>query len=398
MPSRSSSHDEHWLRRALALARRGEALTSPNPMVGAVLVRAGRVVGEGFHTYDGVRHAEVIALKAAGKAAHGATLYINLEPCCHDGRTGSCTRALVAAGVARVVAAIPDPNPIVAGRGFRQLRAAGIEVGSAPEFVEESRRLNEAFAAWVTSHRPFVTLKSAMTLDGHLVLPAARSRWITSAASRAEVQRMRRASDALLTGIGTVLADNPLLTDRTGLPRRRPLLRVVVDSRLRLSPRSKLVRTAREDVLVFTCASESSARARALRRAGIEVIRLLPRPVIPNALPAPRRRHRDAGRELLLCPHLQTVLRELGRRDILSVLLEAGPTLNQTALHLGLVDKIRFFYAPKLAGTTFADNVQPPTAFRKRTVPRCRLTGVRIEQFGPDFALEAYLRDIYQQS
>src|SRR5579864_4813215 len=260
--------DAAFMDRALELASHGVELASPNPLVGAVLVRDGRVVGEGFHTYDGVRHAEIIALETAGASARGSTLYINLEPCCHTGRTGPCTHALIAAGVARVVAAMPDPNPRVAGRGFKQLRAAGIEV-SVGLREAAARRLNEAFACWIVSRTPLVTLKSALTLDGQLVLPGQRAatragarkasgkqtrtkgarasesdRWISSPESRAEVQRMRHASDALLTGIGTVLIDDPLLTDRTGLPRRRKLLRVVSDSRLRLPLRSKLVRTA----------------------------------------------------------------------------------------------------------------------------------------------------------
>jgi diaminohydroxyphosphoribosylaminopyrimidine deaminase/5-amino-6-(5-phosphoribosylamino)uracil reductase len=381
MPRPFSSSDEQWMAHALALARRGEALASPNPRVGAVLVRNQQMVGEGFHVYDGLRHAEIIALEAAGTAARRATLYVNLEPCCTTGRTGPCAHALVEAGVARVVAAMSDPNPSVSGRGFRKLRAAGIEVETG-RFSEEAQRLNEAFAMWIRERRPLVTLKSAMTLDGRLVLPQARSgtrrgdqRWITSSASRTEVQRMRHASDALLTGIGTVLADDPLLTDRTGLPRRRRLLRVVVDSRLRLSPRSRLVRTAREDILVFTRANEAGKRARALRREGVEVIRVSGR-----------------GRR----PDLSAVLAELGRRNIMSVLLEAGPTLNEAALGAGIVDKVRMFYAPRLAGSPLSASqltALPRAATRAR--PLREISGVRIEQFGPDFALEGYLRDVY---
>src|SRR3984893_13902513 len=210
--STASAADAAFMDRALELATRGDALASPNPLVGAVLVRDGRVVGEGFHTYDGVRQAEVIALAPAGEAARGATLYINLEPCCHTGRTGPCAQALIAAGVVRVAAAMADPNPAVAGRGFKQLRAAGIEVSTGLR-ESEARRLNEPFARWIVSRKPLVTLKSALTLDGQLVLPSPKrtargrgrvsqkDRWISSAESRAEVQRMRHASDALLTGI-----------------------------------------------------------------------------------------------------------------------------------------------------------------------------------------------------
>src|SRR5579872_1663879 len=268
--TKEAADDQEWMARALALAAQGRGLTSPNPMVGAVLVRDGRVVGEGFHTYEGLRHAEIIALEAAGENARGAALYVNLEPCCHTGRTGPCTRALISAGVARVVAAMPDPNRAVSGRGFKELRAAGtcVDCSCTSGSSEQARRLNEAFAWWVRRRRPLVTLKTGMTLDGSLVLPKSRNghqaRWITSEISRAEVQRMRHASDAIMTGIGTIIADDPLLTDRTGLPRRRALLRVILDSRLRLSQKSQVVRSARGDVLVFTCASLSSVRAKQL--------------------------------------------------------------------------------------------------------------------------------------
>jgi diaminohydroxyphosphoribosylaminopyrimidine deaminase/5-amino-6-(5-phosphoribosylamino)uracil reductase len=400
VPSHQSAGAQPWMTRALELAARGEALASPNPMVGAVLVRNGKIVGESFHTYDGLRHAEIIALEAAAGAARGATLYINLEPCCHQGRTPPCTRALIAAGVARVVAAMADPNPRVAGRGFAQLRAAGIKVELDKSSEEAARRLNEAFAVWVTEHRPLVTLKTALTLDGYVVLPPARNgkqqRWITSPTSRAEVQRMRHASDALLTGIGTVIADNPLLTDRTGLPRRRRLLRVVVDSHLRLSPCSRLVRSAREDLLVFvgvrlTGKSAATARASALRRAGVEIVSISPRGVH-----ASRRRKRPNARASLW-PDLREVLRELGRRDILSIILESGPTLNQAALDLGVVDKLRLFYAPKLAhGVGAHVSSPPPSVGGLKFSPPHEMSRLSVESFGPDFAVEAYLRDVYR--
>ena len=378
--------DAVFMDRALELAARGVALASPNPLVGAILARDGRVVGEAFHTYDGLRHAEIIALEAAGQSARSATLYINLEPCCHTGRTGPCTQALIAAGVARVVAAMADPNPAVAGRGFQQLRAAGIEVSNGLREAE-ARRLNEAFARWIVSRKPLVTLKSALTLDGQLVLSHAKKgvrasartsqkdRWISSPDSRAEVQRMRHASDALLTGIGTVLVDNPLLTDRTGLPRRRKLLRVVLDSRLRLPLRSKLVRSADQDVLVFTRAKENSPKARALRRAGVEVAHLPGRAAQPNLVEA---------------------VAELGRREILSVLLEAGATMNSAALAAGIVDKMRVFFAPKVAGLPGAGKRPgtPSAPARLRAVQELR--NITIESFGPDFAIEGYLRDVYR--
>jgi diaminohydroxyphosphoribosylaminopyrimidine deaminase/5-amino-6-(5-phosphoribosylamino)uracil reductase len=384
--SRTSStpdSDAAFMDRALELAAQGVALTSPNPMVGAVLVRKGNIVGEGFHTYDGVRHAEIIALEAAGEAARGATLYINLEPCCHIGRTGPCTNALILAGVARVVGAMEDPNPGITGRGYKHLRAAGIEVSTGSREAE-ARRLADAFAKWINTRQPLVTLKSAVTLDGQLVLPHARSsrsfqgartrssskdRWITSPESRTEVQQMRHASDALLTGIGTVLDDDPLLTDRTGLPRRRKLLRVVMDSNLRLPLRSKLVRSVDGDLLVFTREREDSPIANALRRAGVEVVSV-------------------GGRGTK--PDLRGVIAELGRREMLSVLLESGATLNSAALADGIVDKMRVFIAPKIAGSVDAPFVS--SGFRSAR----ELQNVTMAQFGGDFAIEGYLHDVYR--
>src|SRR5204863_7247683 len=323
---------------ALALARKGTGLASPNPMVGCVIVREGQIVGEGFHQYQWRDHAEIVALKSAGDKTRGATLYVTLEPCHHTGRTGPCTDAIIAAGVQRVVAAMDDPNPVNSGHGFERLRAAGIEVFTGV-CEEEARRLNEPFACWIRTKKPFITLKSAMTLDGQLALPGSEKRsrknsgkrrsWITSEESRAEVHRMRHASDALLTGIGTILADDPLLTDRSGLPRRKPLLRAVLDSKLRLSPQSRIVKTSDDDLLVFTAVAMTSAKARKLQNAGVEVIRTKAK----------------NGRIDLL-----SVLADLGRHEILSVLLEAGPALNGAALAAGIVHRLFLFYAPKIAG------------------------------------------------
>src|SRR5580658_10185631 len=240
--------DIYWMRRALELAARGIAVSSPNPAVGCVILdRAGQVAGEGWHEYDLVDHAEVVALTEAKEHArerlNGGTAYVTLEPCNHAGRTGPCTEALIAAGISRVVAAMEDPNPKTRGSGFARLRGAGIEVESGVG-AGEAEKLNEAFAHWITTRKPLVTLKSALTLDGQLALPKTRGskkrEWITSEESRAQVHRMRHASDALLTGIGTILADDPLLTDRSGLERRRRLLRVVLDSKLRLSPQARI--------------------------------------------------------------------------------------------------------------------------------------------------------------
>src|SRR5260370_5206791 len=306
------------MQHALALARKATGLASPNPLVGCVIVREGQIVGEGFHQYEWRDHAEIVALKSAGDKARGATLYVTREPGNRDGRTGPLAETIIAAGLQRVVAAMEDPNPVNSGRGFERLRAAGVEVFTGV-CEEEARRLNEPFAYWIRTKKPFVTLKSALTLDGQLALPhqgkksAAKSEkrnsseWITSEESRAEVHRMRHASDALLTVGRTILADDPLLTDRSGLPRRKRLLRVILDSKLRLSLKARIVKISDDDLLVFTTAPLNSAKARKLQNAGVEVIRA----------------RAKNGRI-----DLRSVLAELGRREILSVLLEAGPTLN----------------------------------------------------------------------
>ncbi len=364
--------DDRWIARALELARRGQALAHPNPMVGAVVVKNGRAIAEGFHTYEGRRHAEIIALENAGKNARGATLYVNLEPCCHTGRTGPCTEAIIKAGVKRVVAAMSDPNPKVAGRGFRQLRRSGVNVTIGAREAE-ARCLNEPFLNWIRRDVPLVTLKSALTLDGYIASLVRNARWITSPQSRDQVQLLRHTSDALVTGIGTVLADNPNLTDRTGRPRRRPLLRVVLDSRLRLPLNSKLVKSADGDLLVFTTMPLESSRARALRRAGVEVVRA-----------------RARGKRV----DLAAVIGELGRRQILSVLLEAGSNINGAALEAGIVDKMILFFAPKI----FGGGVPFATGRSRRFAALPPLENISLRQFGPDFTVEGYLRDVYRHS
>src|ERR1035438_1602659 len=255
-------NSEH-MREALALAGKGIALATPNPMVGAVVARDERIVGRGFHTWQGLKHAEILALEEAGDAARGATVYVTLEPCSHTGRTGPCADALIAAGVAKVVAASGDPNPLVAGEGFSKLRAAGIQVEIATEFQAEAEKLNEAFFHFVRTGRPLVTLKSASTLDGKIAAPEDNTGWITSERARAHVQELRHASDAIVTGIGPALSDNPQLTDRSGSPRARPLVRVVLDSTLRLPLESKLVQSAQNDLLVAATSAASAERGAA---------------------------------------------------------------------------------------------------------------------------------------
>lgn len=362
---------DQYLREAFELARQGRALASPNPMVGAVIARDGVVVGRGFHTYAGKNHAEIVALQEAGERARGATLYINLEPCSHQGRTPPCADALISAGIARVVSALQDPNPEVAGTGFRRLRDAGVEVDLAVEFSAEAAKLNEPFVHFMRTGRPLVTLKAAITLDGKISAPDDNRGWITSERARAHVQELRHDHDAILTGIGTALADDPLLTDRTALPRNRPLLRIVMDSQLRLPPDSKLVRSAKEDLLVVTTSAHSADRRRILEARGI--------PVFVADGPGGR-------------ADLSSVVDWLAERKYLSLMIEAGSKLNWTALESGCVDRIFFYYGPKILGGLEALPLAGGIG-RRRRADAIRVSNVAIHPIPPDeFAVEGYLK------
>jgi diaminohydroxyphosphoribosylaminopyrimidine deaminase/5-amino-6-(5-phosphoribosylamino)uracil reductase len=381
-----SESDQKYLRRAIALAEKSFGLASPNPNVGAVLVDAsGEVLSQGFHTYDGKKHAEVLALEQAGEKARGATLYINLEPCCHHGRTGPCTEALIQAGIKRVVACTADPNPAVSGRAFARLRQAGVQVTSGI-LEEDARPLNDAFAKYIRYHLPLVTLKAAMTLDGKIAPPpedlaggrlaagGPTGGWITSDEARVHVQSLRHQHDAILVGVGTVIADNPLLTDRSGLPRRRPLLRVIVDSHLRLPQESRIVQTAKGDVLVF-CSFAEQKRKQQLQDQGIQVEQ------VASSGPDGR-------------PDLQAICRRLAEREITSVMIEGGAMVNWAALASGTADKVFFYYSPKiLAGTGSVPFAAGP-GFRKMS-EAAHLKWLRLHRFGEDFAVEGYLRDPY---
>jgi diaminohydroxyphosphoribosylaminopyrimidine deaminase/5-amino-6-(5-phosphoribosylamino)uracil reductase len=374
--------DEQFLRRALDLARQGIGLASPNPYVGAVTVDPqGSIVGTGVYTYDGVKHAEVRALEHAGDKARGGTLYINLEPHSHQGRTPPCTDALIAAGIRRVVACMPDPNPKVSGRGFEKLRAAGIHV-EVGRLEAEARSLNEAFARYIRHGIPLVTLKSAMTLDGKIAPPPAADLtrtagtpaggWITGEAARAHVQQQRHQNDAILVGVGTILADDPLLTDRSGNPRRRPLLRVILDSHLRLPLQSRTAQSAANDVLVF-CASAEEKKQRELEACGVRV---------EQVSPGAERR-----------PDIHAILRRLGQLEITSLMIEGGAVVNGTMLASDVVDKLFLYYAPTILGAgsvPFASGTNS-----RKTAAALRLKDTRLHRFGEDVAVEGYLRDPY---
>jgi diaminohydroxyphosphoribosylaminopyrimidine deaminase/5-amino-6-(5-phosphoribosylamino)uracil reductase len=363
-----------FMREALDLARQGRAQASPNPMVGCVAARGGEVVGRGFHTYTGIKHAEIVALEQAGERARGADLYVSLEPCSHTGRTGPCVEAVIHAGVTRVFAAMEDPNPRVAGEGLRKLRAAGIEVEIASEFSAEAAKLNEPFVHFMRTGRPLVTLKTAITLDGKISAPDDNRGWITSERARAHVQELRHDHDAILTGIGTALADDPLLTDRTGLPRSRPLLRIVMDSQLRLPADSKLTRSAAKDLVVVTTSASTPERRRALEARGVEVL----------VMDGP------GGRA-----DLASLVAWLGSRQHLSLMIEAGSKLNWTALENGCVDRIFFYYAPKILGGLEALPLAGGIGRRRRS-DAIRVERVTIHQIPPDeFAIEGYVHRDY---
>jgi diaminohydroxyphosphoribosylaminopyrimidine deaminase/5-amino-6-(5-phosphoribosylamino)uracil reductase len=371
------NRDSYWMQRALELARRGIGVCSPNPVVGCVVLdRAGQVAGEGWHEYDLVDHAEVVALSEAkehaGERLRGGTAYVTLEPCNHTGRTPPCTGALIDAGLARVVAATVDPNPNVAGHGAERLRAAEIEV-TLGVCEAEARRLNEGFARWSRHKRPFVLMKVAMSLDGRIAPPAGRHLarepyWITSEAARAAVQPLRWQADAAMVGVDTVLADDPMLTDRSGLRRRRPLLRVVLDSALRMPLDAKMVATAQNDMVVFTV-SNDERRISELRQRGVRV----------EVLPA------EAGRV-----PLGKVLDKLGEEGILTLLTETGTRLNTALLAGGLVDRAHLFVSPQIMGSDAVPAFRGMASF-------ARMPDVEIERYGNDLGLCSLLRDPWKE-
>jgi diaminohydroxyphosphoribosylaminopyrimidine deaminase/5-amino-6-(5-phosphoribosylamino)uracil reductase len=369
--------DAYWMQRALELARRGIGVSSPNPAVGCVILdAAGQVIGEGWHEYDLLDHAEIDALKEARQHApdriRGGTAYVTLEPCNHTGRTGPCTQALIAAGLARVVSATGDPNPNVTGSGMEALRAAGLQT-KLGVCENEARRINEGFAKWIQHKRPLVLMKVAMTLDGRIAPPPGvhhtrEPYWITGEAARAAVQPLRWQADAALTGVDTVLADDPMLTDRSGLRRRRPLLRVVLDSALRMPLDCKMVRGVQDDLVIFTV-SKGDARISELRNRGVRV----------EVLPA------DSGRV-----PLGKLLDKLGAEGILTVLTETGTRLNTALLAGGLVDRVHLFVSPQIMGS---DAVP---AF-KGLSSAIHMARVEVERYGNDLGLSSLLRDPWQK-
>jgi diaminohydroxyphosphoribosylaminopyrimidine deaminase/5-amino-6-(5-phosphoribosylamino)uracil reductase len=354
------------MRRALELAARGAGQVSPSPLVGCVIARDGEVVGEGFYLAARVSHAETVALEQAGARARGATAYVSLEPHAHHGRTPPCTDALIRAGIARVVAPVEDANPLVSGRGFAHLREAGVEVVTGV-LAREAERQNEKYFHHHRAGRPFVHLKLAVSLDGRIATRANDSRWITGEESRARVQELRHEYDAILVGAGTATADDPLLTDRSELPRHRPLARIVLDDDLKLSADSQLALTARETpLIIFTSDAADTRKVSVLESRGVEVVRLS-----------------GGARDLA------AVLSALRERALPSVLVEGGATVAGALVDAGLVDKLTFFVAPLVIGGRDA-RAAIGGAGAERLSDALRLRDVEVMRRGADVEITGY--------
>jgi len=361
--------DADYMREALRVAAHARGRTSPNPLVGAVIVKDGRIVGEGWHRKAGTPHAEVHALAMAGELARGATLYVTLEPCAHYGRTGPCAKAVAEAGVKRAVIAMSDPNPLVAGKGIEMLRQAGVEV-EVGLMAREAARLNEVFLLWIERQRPFVLLKAAMSLDGKIATAAGDSRWISGEKSRARVHLWRDEYDGIMAGIGTVLADNPSLTARLPDGTGRNPVRIIVDSQARTPPEAKVVQDGLARTIIVVTERAPAERVSALAEAGAEILRAGRGPQVDLAL----------------------LMQELARQEITSVLVEGGGTLNYSLLEAGLVDKVAMFVAPKLLGGHSAKTPVEGTGFQ-RLSEAAELTELTAESLEGDMLLTGYVKN-----
>jgi diaminohydroxyphosphoribosylaminopyrimidine deaminase / 5-amino-6-(5-phosphoribosylamino)uracil reductase len=357
--------DERFMKRALALAAKGVGQVSPGPLVGCVIVSpSGEIVGEGFYLYEKLKHAETYALEQAAKSARGATAYVSLEPHAHHGRTPPCTDALINAGVSRVISSIEDPNPKVSGKGFAHLRAAGVAVPTGL-LARKARQLNEKYLHFMATGRPFVHLKLATSLDGKIATRTGESQWITGPDSRARVHELRHEYDAILVGAGTATVDDPLLTDRSGKLRRKPLIRVLLDESLRISTDAKLVTSTETPLIIFAGQKAEAAKLELLRSAGIEVIR-----------------DKANGRDFL------AVLTELGNRSIQSVLVEGGATVAGKLLEAGLVNKVSLFLAPIIIGGEAPSAIGGVGA--ARLADARRLHDVEVVRRGEDLEVTGY--------
>ncbi|WP_449241306.1 bifunctional diaminohydroxyphosphoribosylaminopyrimidine deaminase/5-amino-6-(5-phosphoribosylamino)uracil reductase RibD [Desulfoscipio gibsoniae] len=363
-----SAGDQYYMQMALALAAGAAGRTSPNPMVGAVAVKNDRVVGRGYHARAGTPHAEVHALNEAGECAEGAILYVTLEPCCHHGRTGPCTDAIIKAGISRVVLAMTDPNPLVAGKGVQKLKDAGVQV-ECGVLEEDARRLNEVFIKYITTRLPYVVLKTAMSLDGKIATVKGESQWITGAKAREYVHRLRDRYDAILVGVGTVLADDPSLTARLPDGGGKDPIRIILDSKARTPINARVInRSSAAPTIIATTSGAPPEKVRLLKEAGVQILEV-------------------SGGEGGIEP--AALLRELGRREITSVLVEGGARVNGSFITAGLADKVYWFIAPKLIGGSSAPGpVGGPGIIALREALSIR--DIKLRRYGEDICIEGY--------
>jgi len=356
------------MQKAIALARKGSFKVSPNPQVGCLLVKKGEIISRGYHRHFGGAHAEINSLRKAGVKAKGSTMYVNLEPCCHYGKTPPCTEAIIKAGVKEVFVGMVDPNPLVNGKGLRELKAGGVKV-KLGLLEEECRKLNEYYIKYITQRLPFVVLKSAMSLDGKIATPSGDSKWITSRVSRKYVRTLRSQMDAILVGINTVLRDNPrLMSSHSG---KKPV-RVVVDSHLRI-PLNARVLNSRAPTIVASRREADEKRIRSLEARGVEVIR------------TPKwKTHPHRGLDL------KYLMKKLAAKGITSVLIEGGGKISASALEMGLVDKVLFFIAPKIVGGE--RSITPVEGEGVDRIGKAiKLKDIRVRRFGEDFLFEGYV-------
>jgi diaminohydroxyphosphoribosylaminopyrimidine deaminase/5-amino-6-(5-phosphoribosylamino)uracil reductase len=357
---------EHWMKRALLLARKGKGRTSPNPLVGAVLVKRGRVVGEGYHAKAGEAHAEIVALRKAGKEARGSTLYVTLEPCTHYGKTPPCAPAVIQAGVRRVVVGMVDPNPVVKGKGISALRKAGIDVHSGT-LEKECKTLNEAFCKYILMKVPFVILKVAATLDGKIATRNGESKWISSEASRRLVHRLRNEVDAVVVGVGTVLKDDPLLTAR--MRGGRDPVRIILDSHLRIPEDARVIGVSSSRTLIATTPLAPKDKIERLDKAGVQVLLIESKNGVVD---------------------LRAFLSKMGEMGVMSVLVEGGSRVNGAFLDEGLVDKFLLFLSPRLMGDPQALGVFQGKGF-EHLKDSTSVKDVKLKRIGEDILVEGYV-------
>ncbi|MBT9174445.1 MAG: Riboflavin biosynthesis protein RibD [candidate division WS2 bacterium] len=363
--------DYYFMKKTINLAKHGRGRVSPNPLVGALVIKNGEIIGKGYHHKTGEPHAEVLALKEAGPDAKGATLVVNLEPCCHYGKTPPCTKMIIESGIIKVVSGMEDPNPLVSGKGFAELKNAGIEV-KTDILKEQCIKLNEVFLKYITSKKPFVTLKGAISLDGKVSTKTGESKWISNKKSRKISQRLRSLHDAILVGVDTVIKDNPLLTCRLDKKSKNPI-RIILDSTLRIPLNSQVIKsagTSTSPTIIVTTEQSTPEKIKTIEKEGVQVL-------VTKSNPDLR-------------IDLENLLTILGEQKITSLLIEGGPTVNASALHAGIVDKLILFVAPIVIGGITTPSLVGGTGIKK-LVDAFKITDLTIKKIDNNFLFEGYV-------